>query len=124
MSSQPIIAIVDDDQAIREAIVDLLRSYGYDSRVFASAEEYLAFDENASISCMLDVKMPGMSGLELQRSLKCTRDLKPIIFLASHFEENVRREAVVCGAAAFLGKPVPIDVLIGHIRAVAGPGQL
>jgi len=113
-----IIAIVDDDQGIREALDDLVKSCGYESRLFASAEEYLAYDEQSEIDCMLvDVKMPGLTGIELQAALNITRTVHPpIIFMTSYEDERTRNAAMDGGAFAFLGKPVDVPKLLGHLE--------
>ncbi len=121
MKSNCIIAIVDDDQSIREAMGDFLRSYGYESRSFSSAEDFLTYGERALIDCiLLDVKMHGLSGLELQAILRGRTDPTPIIFMTSHQEEAIRKAAMAAGAHAFLGKPVDLKLLISHIEKLIG----
>ncbi|NKL21785.1 response regulator transcription factor [Rhizobium leguminosarum] len=121
MKSNCIIAIVDDDQSIREAMGDFLRSYGYESRSFSSAEDFLTYGERALIDCiLLDVKMHGLSGLELQAILRGRTDPTPIIFMTSHQEETIRKAAMAAGAHAFLGKPVDLKLLISHIEKLIG----
>lgn len=117
----PIIAIVDDDEGIREALDDLVKSCGYDSRLFASAEEFLAYQPDAPIDCMLvDVKMPGLSGIDLQRELNLRDSRPPMIFMTSYRDDRTRNAAMDGGAHAFLGKPVNIDQLIGSLRSALG----
>jgi FixJ family two-component response regulator len=110
----PVIAIVDDDPSIREALDDLILSCGYQSRLFTSAEEYLAAQDRASIDCMLvDVKMPGLTGIELQAVLNEQDTLKPpMIFMTSYSDNKTRAAAMSGGAFAFLGKPVNFSQLI------------
>jgi FixJ family two-component response regulator len=110
----PVIAIVDDDRSIREALDDLILSCGYQSRLFASAEEYLADQDRASIDCMLvDVKMPGLTGIELQAVLNKQDTLKPpMIFMTSYSDSITRAAAMSGGAFAFLGKPVNLNQLL------------
>jgi FixJ family two-component response regulator len=116
MTRSPTVAIVDDDAAIREALQDLLRSCGYSARTFASAEEFLAKHAARSIGCIiLDVKMPGMSGIELQAELKSRGSAPPIIFLTSQFDARVRAAAMEGGAMAFLEKPVDDEVLLAML---------
>ncbi|MGF9694111.1 MULTISPECIES: response regulator transcription factor [unclassified Rhizobium] len=113
MSSIPLIAIVDDDQAMREALDDMIKSCGYDSRLFVSAEEFLADEDRRAIDCMLlDVKMPGLTGLDLQAILNGEATKPPIIFMTSYRDERTRSAAMDGGALAFLGKPVEFDRLI------------
>jgi len=125
LSHTSTIGIVDDDQAIREALDDLVQSCGYQSQLFASAEEFLSFGNRASIDCMLvDVKMPGISGLELQLELNKEPDKPPIIFMTSYSDERTRAAAMSGGAVAVFGKPVNIEELIGCLRrALAGAQQ-
>lgn len=111
------IAIVDDDQGIREALDDLVKSCGYESRLFASAEEYLAYDAQSDIDCMLvDVKMPGLTGIELQAELNKKTMRPPMIFMTSYEDERTRNAAMDGGAFAFLGKPVDVSSLLGHLE--------
>ncbi|WP_275785435.1 response regulator transcription factor [Pararhizobium gei] len=114
MSRKPVIAIVDDDQSIREALDDLVLSCGYKSRLFTSAEAFLAADDRGAISCMLvDVKMPGLTGIELQAVLnEQTVPKPPMIFMTSYHDERTKAAALNGGAFAFLGKPVNFDQLV------------
>lgn len=117
VSQTSTIAIVDDDQAIREALEDLVQSCGYRSVCFSSAEEFLAFDARETIDCMLvDVKMPGLNGLELQAALNSRPPKPPMIFMTSYRDERTRAAALDGGAFAFLGKPVKFDQLISSIE--------
>lgn len=118
MYKTPVIAIVDDDRSIREALDDLILSCGYQSRLFASAEEYLADQDRASIDCMLvDVKMPGLTGIELQAVLNKQDTLKPpMIFMTSYSDSITRAAAMSGGAFAFLGKPVNLNQLLQSLE--------
>jgi len=118
----PTIAVVDDDQGIREAMDDLVKSFGYECRLFASAEEFLAFEPRSAIDCMLvDVKMPGLSGIELQAELNKNVERPPVIFVTSYKDERTRSTAIKGGAFAFLGKPVDVEKLIDCLKsALAG----
>jgi FixJ family two-component response regulator len=119
LPNTPTIAIVDDDQAIREALDDLVKSCGYESRLFSSAEEFLTFAPRAEIDCMLvDVKMPGLTGIELQAELNKQPDRPPMIFMTSYKDERTRTAAMDGGAFAFLGKPVDTNRLIGCLESV------
>lgn len=121
MSQSSLIAIVDDDLAIREALDDLVRSLGYESMLFPSAEEFLAFEPRISIDCMVvDVKMGGMSGIELQTRLNTEPDRPPMIFMTSYHDEKTRCAALDGGALAFLGKPVDLSKLIACLESVLG----
>ena len=114
MSKTPVIAIVDDDRSIREALDDLVLSCGYESRLFSSAEDFLARGDLVAIDCMLvDVKMPGLSGIQMQDVLNSRGDQKPpMIFMTSYCDERTRAAAMDGGAFAFLGKPVDFNQLI------------
>ena len=117
----PTIAIVDDDDTIREAMDDLVKSCGYDIRLFASAEEFLAFEPRSAIDCMLvDVKMSGLSGIELQAELNRRSDRPPMIFVTSYKDERTRKRAMNGGAVAVLGKPVDVERLIGCLESALG----
>lgn len=114
MSRTPVIAIVDDDRSIREALDDLVLSCGYESRLFSSAEDFLADEDRAAIDCMLvDVKMAGLSGIELQTVLNRQLEHKPpMIFMTSYRDERTKAAAMDGGAFAFLGKPVDFKQLV------------
>ncbi|WP_183824483.1 response regulator [Aliirhizobium cellulosilyticum] len=118
MSHSSLIAIVDDDLAIREALDDLVKSLGHKSLLFSSAEEFLQFQPRASIDCMLvDVKMSGLSGIELQSRLNRDGDRPPMIFMTSYHDDRTRKAALDGGALAFLGKPVDLSRLIQCVES-------
>lgn len=122
MPNLSLIAIVDDDIAIREALDDLMKSLGYESMLFESAEEFLKFSPRSAIDCMVvDVKMGGMTGIELQSRLNSELDRPPIIFMTSFYDERTRTSALDGGALAFLGKPVDLALLIKHIESALTP---
>ncbi|MBP2300689.1 response regulator transcription factor [Azospirillum picis] len=123
----PLIAIVDDDQAIREALDDLLQSAGFRCLPFASAEDFLAHADLGGIACIvLDVQMPGLSGLDLLDCLNLAGGHPPIVFMTSYADEATRSRALAAGARAVLGKPVDgyilLDSLAASLTAVAGHG--
>jgi len=106
MATRLLIAIVDDDESVRESLPDLVRQYGFEVRAFSSAEEFLAFDDLDKTRCLiLDVGMPGMSGTDLQRELKRRRQEKPIIFITANRHEAFRQFALEQGAVECLFKP-------------------
>jgi FixJ family two-component response regulator len=110
--------LVDDDDSARSGLGRLLRSAGFSVAAFASAQDYLAsgpFEKPAVL--ILDVRMPGMSGLELQKRLKETRVGPRIIFLTAFEDPQARAEAIAAGASAFLHKPVDEKVLFAAIEA-------
>ena len=100
------IAIVDDDRWIRGSLERLLKSAGFRAESFVSAERYLDGGDHDGVGCViLDIKLPGMSGLELGRQLAADHHRVPVVFISAHDEPQVRREAAQTGAIAFLGKP-------------------
>jgi len=113
-----IIAIVDDDEALREALGSVMKAAGFCSRTFASAEEFLARDDCEDTACLiLDVRLPGMSGIELQRRLAEAHSRLPIIFVTAHGDTSLRESLMRAGAAAFFYKPVRSDALLKEIHA-------
>jgi FixJ family two-component response regulator len=118
-----LISIVDDDESMREAIQSLLRSVGFRTQMFASAEQFLQSDQIETTACLiLDVRMPGMSGLELQRHLMATQYRIPIVFVTAHGDEEARSRALQEGAVEFLLKPFSEEALLNAIQ-VALPAQ-
>jgi FixJ family two-component response regulator len=116
-----IVAIVDDDEPLREALGSVLKAAGYSIDTFASAEEFLNFPSRDQIACLiLDVRLPGMSGLELQRRLFELGSTVPIIFITAHGDASLRDVVMKAGAAGFLNKPVRSDSLLKEIRAAFG----
>jgi FixJ family two-component response regulator len=102
----PLISIIDDDEAIRRSLDDLIRSAGLRARSFSSAEAFLQSNQMSEIDCIiLDLCLPGMSGLELQRRLAEDNFDLPIILMTAHESGDQRRQAVEAGAVAFLNKP-------------------
>jgi FixJ family two-component response regulator len=111
------IAIVDDDRLVREAFKDCMESADYVVREFASAEAFLSSDSGRSADCLiLDVRLPNMNGLELQRKLTELGGAPPVVFVTAHGEEETREEAVRQGAMGFLKKPVNRKTLLESIR--------
>jgi FixJ family two-component response regulator len=113
-----LVGVVDDDESVRESISSLLRSAGYRSVLFPSAEAFLASDIIEDPDCLvLDVRMPGLSGLELQQRLFEVRRPKPIVFVTGHADNEVRDRALKQGASAFLNKPFSDEDLLGAIHS-------
>jgi FixJ family two-component response regulator len=112
------LALVDDDASIRQAMGRLIRSFGFTVMVFASAEEFLRFGSLQDTSCLvLDMHMPGMSGLQLQSHLVAAGYRIPIIFITADPDERTRAGALQAGAMDFLFKPFGDDALLRGIRS-------
>ena len=107
------ISIVDDDKSVREATKMLIRSLGYATATFASAEEFLLSGRLGDTACLItDVQMPGTSGLELQSHLTMHGHCPPVIFVTAYPEASVRARALAAGAFGFLSKPFSAESLI------------
>ena len=112
------VAIVDDDESMRNAVRDLLNAAGFPARAFASAEEFLESGQQHNAACLIaDIRMPGMSGLELQARLNAEGCKMPIIFITAHGDPKMRMQALRAGAVEFLAKPFDDDVLLERVRA-------
>jgi FixJ family two-component response regulator len=113
-----VIAIVDDDEPLREALGSVLKAAGFVADTFASAEEFLDSPQRSSTRCLiLDVRLPGMSGIELQRRLLDANWEVPIIFVTAHGDGTLRDLVMKAGAAGFLNKPVRSETLLKEIHA-------
>jgi len=122
MQESPVISIIDDDPSVRQATDGLLRSLGYRSVTFASAEDFLQSDRLHDTSCLItDVQMPGLSGVELQGVLNALGNRMPIIFITAFPEDRIRRCVLEAGAVGFLSKPFSEAMLIEHLQAALGP---
>jgi FixJ family two-component response regulator len=121
MPECPVISIIDDDPSVRQATDGLLRSLGYRSVTFASAEDFLGSDHLHDTSCLItDVQMPGLSGVELQGLLNARGSRMPIIFITAFPEDRIRRCVLEAGAIGFLSKPFEEATLIEHLEAALG----
>ena len=119
-NNQPLIAIVDDDQSVREAVESLLKSIGFETAIFDSARNFLESPQFPSVSCaILDVWMPEMDGLELQRRLVAINPM-PIIFITAHRDETTQQQALKAGAISFLTKPFSEELLIDALHSALG----
>ena len=117
MPEDIVVSIVDDDISVRRSTRRLLLSSGFRTEAFASAEEFLDSKLAARTACLiLDLRMPGMSGLELQRHLVQNGNGIPIVFLSAHASEEDERSALRAGAVRFLRKPISKEALLGAIR--------
>ena len=113
-----IIAIIDDDAPLREALGSVLKAAGFGIDTFASAEEFLESLQRNHTNCLiLDVRLPGMSGIELQRRLLDAHFGVPIIFITAHGDGDLRDLVMKAGAAGFLNKPVRSEALLKEIHA-------
>ena len=114
-----LISIVDDDLLVREGLISLLRSAGFATQAFASAEEFLSLAHRDDIACLiLDVGLPGISGLELQSQLTATvsNHRTPVVFMTARDDEATRQRALKGGAVDFLRKPVRREALLNAIH--------
>jgi len=112
------IAIVDDDKSVQNALRDLIEAEGLPVLCFGSAEEFLESGERHKAACLIvDIRMPGMSGLELQAKLNAERCRIPIIFITAHGDAKMRIQAMQDGAVEFLTKPFDNEVLLDTVRA-------
>ena len=118
-----LLSVVDDDESVREALPDLLREFGFVVEAFSSAEEFLAADAARRTSCLvLDVRMPGMSGLELQQELTHRQQAIPIVFITAHGDEALRPRLIAGGAVDCLLKPFSETALLDAVNAALGLG--
>jgi len=113
-----VVGIVDDDASLRRSLRNLLMSTGFHVETFASAESFLESDHRGGIGCVvLDVRLTGMSGIELLRHLVATGYTIPAIMLTAHGDDETRRRSLEAGAVAFLEKPVRSAILLDAVRA-------
>jgi FixJ family two-component response regulator len=112
------VAVVDDDDSVRTAIQGLLKSVGLPARVYASGEEFLDSGHQHQSACLIaDIRMPGMSGLDLQARLNAERCQIPTIFITAHGDQEMRLQAMRAGAVEFLSKPFDDELLVEGVRA-------
>lgn len=115
--TKPIIYIVDDDASIRRAMKRLIRSTGMDVQVFSSAQEFLDFKYQKQNSCMIvDIRLEGKSGLELQKDLRATGSNLPMIFITGYDTQETRDQAKKSGAAGYFRKPIDDRALLDSIQ--------
>lgn len=117
MPDAPIVYIVDDDPSVRRALRRLIRHEGFDVETAETAGEFLASEHSRRPACLiLDVRLPGMSGIDLQSRLAASEPDLPIVVVTAHAEDDVRRRMIAVGAVAFLSKPFDDEVLLDAIR--------
>src|SRR6202047_1952062 len=113
-----LVAIVDDDDSMRSALQGLLKAVGLPAQAFASGEEFLKSGQQRETACLIaDIRMPGMSGLELQAKLNADHCRIPTIFITAHGDEKMRMQALRAGAVEFMAKPFDDEVLLESVRA-------
>ena len=113
-----LVAIVDDDDLMRGALQGMLKSVGLPSQAFASAEEFLTSGQLRQTACLIaDIRMPGMSGLELQAKLNAEHCRIPTIFITAHGDAKMRMQALRAGAVEFLAKPFDDEALLESVQA-------
>ena len=116
LKHKPLIAVVDDDQSVREALENLISSIGFEVKLFASAEDFLDSDTSLQTDCaVLDLCLPGITGLELQRRLAADGQSIPVIIITAQGDDKTRAEANNAGAIALLKKPVKEEVLLAAL---------
>jgi FixJ family two-component response regulator len=124
MPKTGLIAIVDDDELVRQALESVVKAAGFTTETFGSAEAFLDSIPMNSTKCLiLDVRLPGMSGIELQRRLRAKNSGIPIIFVTAHGDASTRERAMEDGAVGFLNKPVRRQTLLDAIHAALERGQ-
>ena len=112
-AERPLVSVVDDDESVRESLPDLLREFGFAARAFASAEEFLSSDIVGRTKCLiLDVAMPGMTGLDLQQELRRRGQKIPVILITGQKDEAIREQGFKQGAVKFLYKPFSDTALL------------
>jgi FixJ family two-component response regulator len=117
-AERPLLSVVDDDESVRESLPDLLREFGFAARAFSSAQEFLSSDYVDETRCLiLDIAMPGMTGLDLQQELNRREQEIPIIFITGQKDECIRKQAFRQGAIKFLFKPFSDTALLDAVNA-------
>ena len=123
MPQKPLIACVDDDVSVREALQGLLRASGFAPDIFSSAEEFLQSDRLNEMSCLItDIHLGGMSGLQLQGRLVASGYRIPVIVITAFPDNRVRERALSAGAVGFLDKPFDMEDLLTYIQSALGRG--
>jgi FixJ family two-component response regulator len=124
LPNTPIIAIVDDDQSVREALTSLVRSMGYAAVAFECAEDLLKSKRRRGVSCVIaDVQMPGMTGLELYCHLSAAAKPIPTVLITAYPEDGARERALAAGVIGYLSKPFDEDDLLACVHSALTPGS-
>jgi FixJ family two-component response regulator len=115
-----VIAIIDDNESMQDSLRDLIESAGFEARCFGSAKVFLESDSHRKVACLIvDVRMPKMSGLELQATLKQEKCYIPIIFVTAYDDAEIRAIAMNEGALEFLAKPFDHRLLLKMLRSIS-----
>lgn len=123
-TERPLLCVVDDDEMLRESLPELLREFGFAARAFSSGQEFLSSGYVNETKCLiLDVAMPGMSGLDLQKELKRREQAIPIIFITAQRDEDIRKQAFRQGAVKFLYKPFSDGALLDAVNEALDHGD-
>ena len=123
-TERPLLCVVDDDEMLRESLPELLREFGFAARAFSSGQEFLSSGYVNETKCLiLDVAMPGMSGLDLQKELKRREQAIPIIFITAQRDEDIRKQAFRQGAVKFLYKPFSDGALLDAVNEALNHGD-
>ncbi|MGF6771736.1 FixJ family two-component response regulator [Paraburkholderia sp. GAS199] len=123
MPTHSIVSIIDDDESVRVATSSLVRSLGWDVRLYASAEDFLQSAYMGDITCIIsDVQMPGMSGIEMHRQLLARGVTLPIIFISAFASDSVRQQAAASGALCVLSKPIDATEVSGWLDDLKAGG--
>jgi FixJ family two-component response regulator len=118
VAKKPLISIVDDDASAREGTMDLIRANGFEAEAFHGASEFLTSDQISRTSCLIaDVRMPGMTGLELLEHLVETGNIIPTILLTAYPDDRDRQRALRAGVICYLAKPYNHDALLACVRS-------
>ena len=124
MAAKPLVVIVDDDQSIRNGTRDLLNAAGFSTAIFEDAKSFLASASRATAACLVaDMRMPGMTGLELFEVLVASGDGIPTVLITAHPEESTQARARKVGITCYLSKPFAPDDLLGCVREALGKSR-
>ena len=118
-----LVGVVDDDESVRDALSSLIRSAGFHCALFSSAEEFLDSGPRETDCLLLDIRMPGQSGLELQERLHELNLAVPVIFVTGHADDGLREHALKQGAVAFFAKPFDDDALLSAVQSAIQNGH-
>jgi two-component system, LuxR family, response regulator FixJ len=118
LSTAPLFAIVDDDEALRQALAELLEVSGFDSRIFADADAFLVdYAPGRFAGLVTDLNLPGMNGQQLQQQMRLVDPCLPVIVISAHSDPAIRARVLASGALAYLTKPINDEVLLRHLAA-------